>query len=66
MRVLVVGGAGYIGSHVVRFFADRGLKVDVFDNLSTGTKENLFFRLRLLRRGHSQLSSDGGDHAERL
>ena len=42
MRVLVVGGAGYIGSHVVRFFADQGLKVDVFDNLSTGTKENLF------------------------
>ncbi len=42
MRVLVIGGAGYIGSHVVRFFADRGLSVDVLDNLSTGTKENLF------------------------
>jgi UDP-glucose 4-epimerase len=42
MRVLVVGGAGYIGSHVVRLFADRGLRVDVLDNLSTGTRENLF------------------------
>ncbi len=42
MRVLVIGGAGYIGSHVARFFADRGLEVDVLDNLSTGTKENIF------------------------
>jgi len=42
MNVLVIGGAGYIGSHVARFFADRGLKVDVLDNLSTGTRENLF------------------------
>ncbi len=42
MRVLVIGGAGYIGSHVARFCADRGLKVDVLDNLSTGTKENIF------------------------
>jgi len=42
MKVLVIGGAGYIGSHVARFCADRGLEVDVLDNLSTGTKENLF------------------------
>jgi UDP-glucose 4-epimerase len=42
MNVLVVGGAGYIGSHVARYFAERGLKVDVLDNLSTGTKDNLF------------------------
>jgi UDP-glucose 4-epimerase len=42
MNVLIIGGAGYIGSHVARYFADRGLKVDVLDNLSTGTKDNLF------------------------
>lgn len=42
MNVLVIGGAGYIGSHVARLFVDRGLKVDVFDNLSTGSRENLF------------------------
>lgn len=33
---LVLGGAGYIGSHMVRFLRDRGLPVVVFDNLSTG------------------------------
>ncbi len=34
--VLVVGGAGYIGSHTVRLLAQRGVPVAVLDNLSTG------------------------------
>ncbi|MFZ4616163.1 MAG: UDP-glucose 4-epimerase GalE [Rectinemataceae bacterium] len=42
MKILVVGGAGYIGSHVAREFLDRGHSVTVYDNLSTGTRENLF------------------------
>jgi UDP-glucose 4-epimerase len=42
MKILVIGGAGYIGSHVVREFRDRGYQVTVFDNLSTGREENLF------------------------
>jgi len=42
MNVLVIGGAGYIGSHVARELLDRGHKVTVFDNLSTGLRENLF------------------------
>jgi len=42
MKVLVVGGAGYIGSHVVRAFLDKNYDVTVFDNLSSGTRENLF------------------------
>jgi UDP-glucose 4-epimerase len=42
MKILVVGGAGYIGSHVAREFLDNGHEVAVFDNLSTGTRENLF------------------------
>jgi UDP-glucose 4-epimerase len=42
MKILVVGGAGYIGSHVVREFLDQEYDVTVFDNLSSGTKVNLF------------------------
>ncbi len=42
MKILVVGGAGYIGSHVVREFLDSGHSVTVFDNLSSGTRDNLF------------------------
>ena len=36
MAVLVTGGAGYIGSHMVLALRDRGEKVVVVDNLSTG------------------------------
>ena len=36
MRVVVTGGAGYIGSHAVRVLARRGHEVVIYDNLSTG------------------------------
>ena len=42
MNVLVIGGAGYIGSHVVKELMKNGHKVTVFDNLSSGLRENLF------------------------
>lgn len=67
MDILVIGGAGYIGSHVARYCADRGIHVDVLDNLSTGTRDNLFpdygffeedildyqALLRVMKRGYS-------------
>lgn len=37
--ILVVGGAGYIGSHAVKQLLDQGYKVVVLDNLSTGHRE---------------------------
>src|SRR5437868_2124615 len=36
MRILVTGGAGYIGSHAVRLFLERGHDVWVYDDLSLG------------------------------
>jgi nucleoside-diphosphate-sugar epimerase len=41
MRTLVTGGAGFIGSHVVRRLLAMGREVRVLDNLSTGHIENL-------------------------
>jgi len=40
-HIIAVGGAGYIGSHVVRELLDAGHKVTVFDNLSTGLRSNV-------------------------
>lgn len=40
-RVLVTGGAGFIGSHLAHALVERGDQVRVLDNFSTGTRENL-------------------------
>ncbi|MCR4315304.1 MAG: UDP-glucose 4-epimerase GalE [Planctomycetes bacterium] len=41
-RILVTGGAGYIGANVARNLIDQGFKVLVVDNLSTGHQESTF------------------------
>ena len=49
MKILVIGGAGFIGSHLVERLVKKKYKVTVIDNLSTGDIKNLklvkkFFR----------------------
>ena len=41
MRVLITGGAGFIGSHLAEVLLDQGHHVSVLDNLSTGRMENI-------------------------
>lgn len=41
MKILVTGGAGFIGSHIVDRYLDMGFKVYIIDDLSTGKRNNI-------------------------
>mgnify|MGYP000100089076 CR=1 FL=1 len=41
MRILVTGGAGFIGSNLSSFLVKRGAKITVLDDFSKGTMENI-------------------------
>ncbi len=43
MKVFITGGAGYIGSHVVKALGEKGYEILVYDNLSTGHKEAVLY-----------------------
>jgi UDP-glucose 4-epimerase len=45
-RVLVTGGAGFIGSHLVDFLVGRGCTVTVLDNFRNGKRENLVLAMK--------------------
>jgi len=40
-KVFITGGAGFIGSNVVKLFSENGFMITVYDNLSAGFMENL-------------------------
>lgn len=48
-NILVIGGAGYIGSHVVYDLNDRGYNVIVYDDLSTGYESNIDKRSHFIK-----------------
>ena len=56
-RILVTGGAGFIGSHLVEALLERGHKVRVLDNFSTGKRNNL----RAVRNDIEILAGDCAD-----
>ena len=60
MTVLVLGGAGYVGSHAVDMLVNRGYDVAVVDNLVTGHREAVSEKVRFYEgdvRDHAFLAS---------
>jgi UDP-glucose 4-epimerase len=49
MKIVVTGGAGFVGSHVVDEYVRAGHQVLVVDNLSTGKRENVHPEARLVK-----------------
>ncbi|WP_102346671.1 NAD-dependent epimerase/dehydratase family protein [Bacillus sp. Marseille-P3661] len=47
MKIIVTGGAGFIGSHIAERLVEQGHSVVIIDNLKTGTKENLGSHMKL-------------------
>ncbi len=43
MRILITGGAGFIGSHLAEYYLKNGDEVHIIDDLSTGSRENIAF-----------------------
>ncbi|HEV2475237.1 MAG TPA: NAD-dependent epimerase/dehydratase family protein, partial [Candidatus Dormibacteraeota bacterium] len=56
MKILVTGGAGFIGSHVVDAYVTAGHEVAVFDSMVTGREENVNPAARLYRADVRDLS----------
>ncbi|MFL3007276.1 MAG: UDP-glucose 4-epimerase GalE [Candidatus Neomarinimicrobiota bacterium] len=48
MKIIITGGAGYIGSHVVLAALARGYDVTVFDDLSTANRENINLKTKFI------------------
>lgn len=46
MKVLITGGAGFIGSNLTEYFLDKGYEVVCLDNFSTGYRHNIQFFLK--------------------
>lgn len=57
MKVLITGGAGFIGSQIAEALCKKGAKVTVLDNLVLGSKDNL----KWARSGHDDLEFVDGD-----
>ena len=59
MAILVLGGAGYIGSHTAYELIDSGVDVVIADNLETGHREAVHPQGPVLSRGHPGQSVSG-------
>jgi UDP-glucose 4-epimerase len=56
-HILIIGGAGFIGSNAARYFLDKGHEVSVVDTLQLGVRENLDPRVRFFEIADRDMAS---------
>jgi UDP-glucose 4-epimerase len=57
MKVLITGGAGFVGSHLAELYLENGDDVDIIDDFSTGSASNI---RNIISRGHERFSITNG------
>jgi len=55
VKVLITGGAGFIGSHLCDLFVAKGFKVSILDNLSTGSSNNISHLVGKIEVNHGNI-----------
>ncbi len=55
MKVLITGGAGFIGSHLCDSLVAKGFKVSILDNLSTGSSSNISHLIGKIEVNHGNI-----------
>jgi UDP-glucose 4-epimerase len=55
VKVLITGGAGFIGSHLCDLFVAKGFKVSILDNLSTGSNNNISHLVGKIEVNHGNI-----------
>ena len=57
MKILVTGGAGFIGSNIIEYLLQKNNKINCLDNFSTGKKENIENLLSAMKETLESFSS---------
>ena len=59
MKIIITGGAGFIGSHLAEFLLKKKHNIVIIDNLSTGRKENINKFLKDIKFVKADISKKG-------
>ena len=59
MKVIILGGAGFIGSHLAESFKKKKYEITIIDNLSTGREENIKYIKKYLKFVKADISKKG-------
>lgn len=73
LKIVITGGAGFIGSHIAEYWAEQGAEVHIIDNLRSGYEKNfshindvIFHQGSITERGVVEKAMEGADYVHHL